>query len=61
VTNASLVGYIVPFVALIGGIVLLDEQLQLGIVAAGGLVAAGMYLSDRESRREGRALAMADT
>jgi len=51
VTNASLVGYIVPFVALIGGIVLLDEQLQSGIVVGGVLVAAGMFLSDRESRR----------
>lgn len=51
VTNASLVGYIVPFVALIGGIVLLDEQLQFGIVISGSLVAAGMFLSDRESRR----------
>ncbi len=51
VTNASLVGYIVPFVALIGGIILLDEQLQLGIVAGGALVAVGMFLSDRESRR----------
>lgn len=51
VTNASLVGYIVPFVALIGGIVLLDEQLQSGIIAGGTLVAVGMFLSDRESRR----------
>jgi drug/metabolite transporter (DMT)-like permease len=56
VTNASLVGYIVPFVALIGGVVLLDEQLQPGIVVGGSLVAAGMFLSDRESRRSSSAV-----
>jgi drug/metabolite transporter (DMT)-like permease len=61
VTNASLVGYIVPFVALAGGIVLLDEQLQFGIVAAGGLVAVGIFLSDRESRRVVRSPLVADT
>jgi drug/metabolite transporter (DMT)-like permease len=53
-TDASLVGYLVPFVALIGGIVLLDEQLQGGIIVGGALVAIGMYLSDREGRRTAR-------
>jgi drug/metabolite transporter (DMT)-like permease len=50
-TDASLTGYLVPFVGLIGGIVLLDEQLQAGIIIGGALVAAGMYLADREGRR----------
>lgn len=50
-TEGSLVGYIVPFVGLIGGIVLLGEQLQSGIIVGGVLVAVGMYLSDREARR----------
>jgi drug/metabolite transporter (DMT)-like permease len=50
-TDASLIGYIVPFVGLIGGMVLLDEQLQGGIVVGGVLVAIGMYLADREGRR----------
>ncbi len=50
-TDASLVGYLVPFVGLIGGIVLLEEQLQTGIIIGGVLVAIGMFLSDRDSRR----------
>jgi drug/metabolite transporter (DMT)-like permease len=50
-TDASLIGYLVPFVGLIGGIVLLGEQLQAGIIVGGALVAFGMYLADREGRR----------
>jgi drug/metabolite transporter (DMT)-like permease len=50
-TDASLIGYLVPFVALIGGIVLLDEQLQSGIVIGGVLVLAGMVLADRAGRK----------
>lgn len=53
-TNASLVGYIVPFVGLIGGIVLLGEQLQPGIIGGGVLVGAGMFLADRETRRHAK-------
>jgi len=53
-TDGSLIGYLVPFVALIGGILLLDEQLQGGIIVGGALVAIGMYLSDREGRRTSR-------
>ncbi len=53
-TEGSLVGYIVPFVGLIGGMVLLGEQLQGGIIVGGILVAFGMYLSDREGRRMAR-------
>ncbi len=40
-TDASLIGYIVPFVGLIGGMLLLDEQLQAGIIVGGVLVAVG--------------------
>lgn len=50
-TDASLIGYLVPFVALIGGILLLGEQLQAGIILGGSLVAIGMFLADREGRR----------
>lgn len=50
-TDASLIGYIVPFVGLIGGMLLLNEQLQAGIIVGGVLVAVGMYLADREGRR----------
>jgi len=54
-TEASLIGYLVPFVALIGGIVLLGEQLQGGIVVGGVLVFTGMVLADRAGRRATRA------
>jgi len=50
-TDASLIGYLVPFVALIGGMLLLGEQLQAGIILGGSLVAIGMFLADREGRR----------
>ncbi|MCL1593683.1 MAG: DMT family transporter [Actinomycetia bacterium] len=50
-TDASLIGYLVPFVALIGGIVLLDEQLQAGIIVGGILVFTGMILADRAGRK----------
>jgi drug/metabolite transporter (DMT)-like permease len=53
-TDASLIGYIVPFVGLIGGMLLLDEQLQAGIIVGGVLVAVGMYLADREGRRSAK-------
>ena len=49
-TKASLVGYIVPLVALVGGIVLLDERLQLGLVVGGVLIFAGVILTDRAER-----------
>ncbi len=50
-TDASLIGYLVPFVALIGGIILLDEQLQAGIIIGGVLVFTGMVLADRAGRK----------
>lgn len=50
-TDASLIGYLVPFVALIGGILILNEQLQPGIVIGGVLVFTGMVLADRAGRR----------
>ena len=53
-TDASLIGYIVPLIALVGGLILLDEQLQLGIIVGGGLVFAGLVLADQQSRREQR-------
>jgi drug/metabolite transporter (DMT)-like permease len=51
VTKASLVGYVVPLVALFAGIVLLDEKLQLGIGAGGLLILIGVVVTDRSERR----------
>lgn len=50
-TKASLIGYIVPLIALFAGIVLLDEKLQLGIGVGGLLILAGVVLTDRSERR----------
>jgi drug/metabolite transporter (DMT)-like permease len=54
-TDASLIGYLVPFVALIGGLLLLGEQIQAGIVVGGILVFTGMVLADRAGRKAARA------
>ncbi len=51
-TKASLVGYVVPIVALIAGITLLDEKLQAGIAVGGALILVGVVLTDRAERRK---------
>ena len=49
-TSVSLIGYMVLLVALVGGILLLDEQLEPGIAIGGLLIFAGMILTDRAGR-----------
>jgi drug/metabolite transporter (DMT)-like permease len=49
-TQASLIGYVVPLVAIVAGIVLLDERLQVGIAAGGVLILVGVVLTDRSER-----------
>lgn len=49
-TKASLIGYIVPLISLVAGIVLLDEKLQAGIAVGGLLILAGVILTDRAER-----------
>ncbi len=51
VTTASLAGYIVPLVSLVGGVVFLDERVQLGIVLGGALILVGVVLTDQAERR----------
>jgi drug/metabolite transporter (DMT)-like permease len=46
----SLIGYLVPLVALTGGILILGEQLEPGIAIGGLLIFAGMILTDRAGR-----------
>lgn len=50
VTTVSLIGYLVPLIALVGGILLLGEQLETGIAVGGVLIFAGMVLTDRAGR-----------
>ena len=50
-TYASIVGYIVPLIAVIVGVVALDEQVQPGILIGGLLIVAGVAITDRLERR----------
>jgi drug/metabolite transporter (DMT)-like permease len=49
-TTVSLVGYLVPLVSLIGGVLLLGEQVETGIVIGGALILIGMVTTDRAGR-----------
>lgn len=49
-TKASLVGYVVPLIALFAGMVLLDEQLQVGIAVGGLLIIGGVVMVERAER-----------
>jgi drug/metabolite transporter (DMT)-like permease len=49
-TTVSLVGYVVPLVALVGGVILLDERIETGILIGGALILAGMIITDRAGR-----------
>ncbi len=49
-TTVSLVGYLVPLVSLVGGVVFLGEHIETGIVIGGALILAGMVITDRAGR-----------
>ncbi|MCJ7779349.1 MAG: DMT family transporter [Acidimicrobiia bacterium] len=50
VTTVALVGYLVPLVSLIGGVLLLGERIEFGIVIGGALILGGMVITDRAGR-----------
>ena len=50
VTTVSLVGYLVPLVSLVAGVVFLGEQIESGIAIGGALILAGMVITDRSGR-----------
>jgi drug/metabolite transporter (DMT)-like permease len=50
VTTVSLVGYLVPLISLVAGVVLLGEQVEPGIAVGGALILAGMIITDRAGR-----------
>jgi drug/metabolite transporter (DMT)-like permease len=49
-TTVALVGYLVPLVSLIGGVLLLGEHIESGIVIGGALILGGMVITDRAGR-----------
>ncbi len=49
-TTVALVGYLVPLVSLIGGVLLLGERIESGIVIGGALILTGMVITDRAGR-----------
>jgi len=51
-TKASLIGYVVPLIAITAGIVFLDEKLEFGIAAGGVLILAGVIITDRAERAQ---------
>ena len=55
-STVSLVGYLVPLVSLIGGVLLLGEQIEAGIVIGGALILAGMVITDRAGRTRAPAI-----
>jgi len=46
-TYAALAGYVIPVIAVTAGVVLLDEQLQSGIIFGGVLILIGVLVTDR--------------
>ena len=54
VTYSTIISYIIPLVAVFTGVVVLDEQLQPGIVLGGGLVVVAVVTKDLLRTREAR-------
>ena len=46
-TLVGLSGYVPPFVATIGGVLLLDEQLEAGMLIGGSLILIGVFIANR--------------
>lgn len=53
-TYSTVIGYIIPFVAVITGVAVLDEQLQPAIAAGGALVMLGVVVTDLVRIRDAR-------
>jgi drug/metabolite transporter (DMT)-like permease len=54
VTYSTIISYIIPLVAVFTGVMVLDEQLQPGIILGGGLVVAAVVTKDLLRTREAR-------
>ena len=47
VTYSTIIGYIIPLVAVAVGVLVLDEELQPGILIGGALILSGVFVTDR--------------
>jgi drug/metabolite transporter (DMT)-like permease len=50
-TYAAAVGYVIPLIAVVVGVIFLDEQIQPGIAFGGALILSGVILTDWLERR----------
>ena len=53
-TYSTIIGYIVPLIAVLAGVLVLDEQVQPGIVIGGALVLLGVVVTDLVRIRDSR-------
>lgn len=51
VTFSAITGYIIPLVAVVFGVIVLGERVDLGIVLGGALILAGVVVTDRIAGR----------
>ena len=51
ITTVSLIGYLLPLVSLITGVLLLGERIEPGIAIGAALILTGMVVTDRAGRR----------
>jgi drug/metabolite transporter (DMT)-like permease len=49
-TTASLIGYVVPVIGVIGGVLILGETVTLSLIAGGVLILAGVLIVERSER-----------
>ena len=54
VTYSTIIGYVIPFVAVFAGVLILDEQIQAGIAIGGTLVLLGVVVTDLVRIRDAR-------
>lgn len=55
VTYSAIIGYVIPLIAVGVGVLVLDEQIQPGIVGGGLLILAGVVMTDRARLRRAAA------
>ena len=55
VTYSAIIGYVIPLIAVVVGVLVLDEKIQPGIAFGGALILAGVVMTDRARTRRSAA------